>query len=142
MDRLLSPRVRRGGLRATISRSMAFALLLAGSLLVPVLCHAKGDAKAGSDVFAGQCAECHSLKEGKNKKGPSLFGIVGRKPASIGDFKYSDAMKANTNPWTAELLDTYVTLPKKSVPGGTMKFDGLPDAKERADLIEYLSTIK
>jgi cytochrome c len=141
MDGVLSAALR-GTARCRPSTARAGALLLAAMLLAPALCRAAGDVEAGADVFAGQCAECHSLKEGKNKKGPSLFGIVGRKAASIADFKYSDAMKASGFQWTAPQLDTYITLPKKAVPGGTMKFDGLPDAKERADLIAYLSTIK
>lgn len=142
MDVLLSgmPGATSSGL--TGLRAGASALAIAVALLAPAWCRAAGDVKAGSDVFAGQCAECHSLKEGKNKKGPSMFAIVGRKAASIADFKYSDAMKASGFQWTAAQLDAYITLPKKAVPGGTMKFDGLPDAKERADLIEYLTTIK
>jgi cytochrome c len=110
--------------------------------LAPAGSWAGGDAKAGTDVFAAQCAECHSMKEGKNKKGPSLFAVVGRKAASIADFKYSDPMKAGGFVWTPEQLDAYITLPKKVVPGGIMKFDGLPDAKARADLIEFLASVK
>jgi len=101
-----------------------------------------GDAKLGADVFAVNCAECHSLKEGKNKKGPSLFAGFGRKSASVSDFNYSDAMKASGLIWNGESLDAYLTLPKKAVPGGSMKFDGLADSKARADLISYLATVR
>ncbi len=101
-----------------------------------------GDAQAGIDVFAGQCAECHSMKEGKNKKGPSLFAVVGRKAATVADFKYSDAMKSSGFSWTPEQIDAYVTAPKKAVPGGIMKYDGLTEAKARADLIAYLASVK
>ncbi|MFM9914375.1 MAG: c-type cytochrome [Rhizobacter sp.] len=142
MDFLLSRAMGMTSVRLSDIPGMAALLVIAGAFLMPALCQAAGDAKAGSDVFAGQCAECHSLKEGKNKKGPSMFAIVGRKAASIADFKYSDAMKASGFQWTAAQIDAYITLPKKAVPGGTMKFDGLPDAKERADLIEFLATVK
>ena len=108
--------------------------------LVPGHVHAAGN--AGADAFATECAECHSLKQGKNKKGPSLFAVVGRKAGSIDDFKYSSAMKSSAIVWTSEQIDSYVTLPKKAVPGGIMKYDGLPEAKARADLIEYLATVK
>lgn len=104
--------------------------------------HAAGGSKEGADAFATECAECHSLKEGKNKKGPSLFAVSGRKAGSIEDFKYSSAMKSSNIVWTADQLDSYLTLPKKAVPSGIMKYDGLPDAKARAEVIEYLSTIK
>lgn len=124
--------------RAACGTLIASAVLA----LAPEVSWAAGDAQAGLDVFAGQCAECHSMKDGKNKKGPSLFAVVGRKAAAIADFKYSDAMKSSGYTWTPEQIDAYVTAPKKAVPGGTMKYDGLPDAKARADLIAYLASVK
>jgi len=115
------------------------ALLLAAA--VPAA-HAAGDPKIGIDVFSEQCAECHSVREGKNKKGPSLFAVLGRPSGSVPDFVYSDAMKSAHLTWTPEELDAYLTSPKQKVPGDKMKFDGLPDAKDRADLIAYLATLK
>ena len=82
---------------------------------------AAGDAARGADVFAQECAECHSPKEGKNKKGPSSFGVVGRKAASLPDFVYSDAMKQSGIVWNAQKLDAYITSPRAVVPGGKMK---------------------
>ncbi|WP_172204892.1 cytochrome c family protein [Niveibacterium sp. COAC-50] len=119
------------------TRSILFALLLAvsgGHALA-------ADAKHGADVFAENCAECHSVKEGKNKKGPSLFGVVGRKAGTVADVAYSDAMKQSGISWTPDKIDAYVADPRKAVPGGKMKFDGLPNAAERADLIAYLYTL-
>jgi cytochrome c len=124
--------------RLSLSRQLCAALaLLAGAS------HSfAADLKAGADVFAVHCAECHSLKEGKNKKGPSLFGAFGRKAGTLSDVAYSDAMKASALTWTAQALDTYLSAPKKAVPGGKMKYDGLPDAQARTDLIAYLATVK
>jgi cytochrome c len=117
-------------------------IALALAALLPVAASANGDVQHGSDVFAEHCAECHSLKQGKNKKGPSLFGAVGRKAASVADVSYSDALKTSSIVWSAEQLDAYLALPKKAVPGGKMKYDGLPDPKARADLIAFLATVK
>ena len=117
-------------------------IVLALATLMPAAVSASGDVQHGTDVFAEHCAECHSLKEGKNKKGPSLFAVFGRKAASLGDVSYSDALKASNIVWSAEQLDVYLTLPKKALPGGKMKYDGLPDAKARADLIAFLATVK
>ena len=86
---------------------------------------APGDAGRGAGVFDSQCAECHSLKEGKNKKGSSLFAVVGRKAATVADATYSDALKASGILWSPDKVDAYVTAPKKLVPGGKMKYDGL-----------------
>jgi cytochrome c len=57
-------------------------------------------------------------------------------------FDYSDAMKAANLKWTADKLDAYIANPKAVVPEDKMKFKGLPDAKERGDLIEFLSQQK
>lgn len=112
--------------------------LLAGAA-VPA--HAAGDIHRGEDVFAQECAECHSVREGKNKKGPSLFAIVGRKAASIGDVVYSDALRQSGLTWNAASLDSYIAAPRKAVPNGKMKYDGLGDAKAREDLVAYLATL-
>jgi cytochrome c len=104
--------------------------------------HAAGDAKRGANTFAEECGDCHSPKEGKAKKGPPLFGVVGRAAGTAPDFAYSDAMKASGITWTPDKIDTYITLPKKTVPGGKMKYDGLADAAARADIIAYLMSLR
>lgn len=116
------------------------ALSAALSALVP-MAHAAGNAERGGDVFDTQCAECHSVKAGKNKKGPSLFSTIGRKAASIPDFVYSDAMKQSGITWTPEKVAAYVDAPKTVVPGGKMKFDGKLTAQESADLLAFLGTL-
>lgn len=103
---------------------------------------AAGDAKKGADVFAGECGDCHSPKEGKAKKGPPLFGVIGRKAGTVADFNYSDAMKQSGITWSPDKIDLYITRPKKLVPGGKMKYDGLDDAAARADVIAYIQSLK
>ncbi len=110
--------------------------LLAGQAL------AAGDVARGGDVFDSECSDCHSLKAGKNRKGPSLFAVVGRASASQPEYNYSDVLRKTHWTWTPEQIDVYIKLPKASVPGGRMKYDGLADAGKRADVIAFLSTIK
>jgi cytochrome c len=117
---------------------LLFAAYLCGTLS-PTF--AAGNAAQGSKAFDEECSDCHSTKEGKNKKGPSLFGIVGRKSASIADFNYSDAMRAKNTTWNADTINEYIHAPKKSVPGGKMKYEGLDDEKARADIIAFLATL-
>ena len=100
------------------------------------------DVAKGGDVFAEECAECHSVREGKNKKGPSMFGVVGRRAATVPDASYSDALKGSGLTWTSDKLDAYLAAPKKFVPGGKMKYDGLVGAAERASLLSYLATLR
>ena len=111
------------------------------SALAP-LAHASGDADHGKQVFQEECGDCHSIVAGKNKKGPSLFGVVGRPSASIAEFKYSDAMRGANKTWSAEALEEYIQAPRKTVQGGKMKYDGLEDAASRTDIIAFLSTLK
>jgi len=117
--------------------------LLAGLLYVNNA-HAApgGDAKAGADVFDQECSDCHSVKPGKNKKGPSLFGVVDRKSASIADFVYSDPMRAYNIVWSLDKIEAYITNPKVAVPGGKMKYDGLGDATARSNLLAFLAAQK
>ncbi len=104
---------------------------------------AGGDAKKGADVFAEECGDCHSTIAGKNKKGPTLNGIFGRKAGSVADFSgYSEAMKQSGITWAADKADAYIAQPRKVVPGGKMKYDGLGDAASRADVIAYLMSVK
>lgn len=114
-------------------------------LIATALCSeafAAGDPKRGADSFAEECGDCHSPKEGKAKKGPPLFGVNNRKAGSVPDFAYSDAMRQSGITWSPEKIDAYITAPRKVVPGGKMKYDGLPDAHERADVIAYLMSLR
>ncbi len=121
-------------------RAAFLAFILVGTA-GPAL--AAGDARRGADVFAEECGDCHSSVPGKNKKGPSLTGINGRKAGSVADFAgYSEAMQQSGILWAPERIDSYIAAPKKVVPGGKMKYDGLADASARADVIAYLMSLK
>ena len=101
-----------------------------------------GDSAAGKDVFLSECSKCHSVDKGRNKKGPSLFGVVGRPAGTAPGYHYSDAMKQVQWTWTADKLHDYLSQPaRKAVPGTRMKYDGLDDAKQLDDLIAYLATL-
>ena len=97
-----------------------------------------GDEKKGAKVFK-KCKACHTIKEGgKNKVGPNLYGMVGRKAAQVEGYKYSKAMKASGVTWDEATLDKFLTKPKKMMKKTKMAFSGLKKEKQRADLIAYL----
>ena len=126
--------------RATRARAEVACLLLAGAVL-PAL--SAGDSVRGAKVFSSECSECHSVKEGRNKKGPSLYAVLGRKAAGLPDVDYSDALRRSGWLWNEENLRMYLHKPTKETnPGTKMKYDGLRDALALEDLIAYLATAK
>ena len=98
------------------------------------------DAAAGKAAFA-RCSACHSV-DGSNGVGPGLQGVLGRKPGSFAGFRYSRAMKAAATNWDTTSLEAFIADPQKAIPGNVMPFSGVPDAKERADIVAYLATLK
>ncbi len=121
-----------------MGRMIFFALLAASTGALA----ADGDAVAGRAIFQHTCQNCHSIEIGVNKIGPSLWNVVGRQAAAVPDFVYSEAMKANKAAWTISSLDAYLADPRGDVHGVRMFFKGLPDRKDRADVIAYLQTLK
>jgi cytochrome c len=113
---------------------------LASAVLFAVPAHAEGDAAKGEKVFA-KCKACHEVDKGVNKVGPTLKGIVGRKAASVADYKYSEAMLAKGTEgvvWDEATLTAYLPDPKAYVPKTKMAFAGLKKPEEVADIIAYL----
>lgn len=102
---------------------------------------AAGDAEAGKKVFA-KCAACHAIEAGKNKVGPSLFGVFGRKAGTDATYKYSEVMKNSGLTWDEATLMTYLEKPQEMVKGSKMTFAGLKDPADRANVIAYLQTLK
>lgn len=102
---------------------------------------AEGDAAAGKAAFA-KCGICHSVKQGENKIGPSLFGVVGRPSHSLAGYNYSDPMKAYDATWDGPTLDHYLADPRQTVPGTRMIFPGIKSETERSNIIAYLQTLK
>ena len=100
---------------------------------------ALGSIDHGKTVFK-KCAACHSVsKGGGNKIGPALWGVIGRKAGSIGDYKYSKAMSGFGKTWDFEAVNTFLIKPKDYVKGTKMAYAGLKKEKDRASIILYLN---
>ena len=100
-----------------------------------------GDADAGAEVFS-KCKGCHEIgQEARDRIGPHLNGIFGRKAAAHADYAYSKSMaRAGSDGliWTAETLDAYVENPRALVSRTRMSFRGLKKPEDRADLLAFL----
>lgn len=102
---------------------------------------------AASNVEKGRqaaqiCSTCHNLdRDGPNRVGPNLWGVVGRTVASHPGFSYSQAMKTQTGNWTYERLDHFLAGPGRAVPGTKMTFMGIRDPEARASVLAYLRTL-
>ena len=122
-----------------MNKKLVFAAL-ASAMLFAVPAHAEGDAAKGEKVFT-KCKACHEVEKGVNKVGPTLKGVVGRKAASIADYKYSEAMIAKGAEgvvWDEATLAAYLPDPKAFVPKTKMAFAGLKKPEDVADVIAYL----
>ena len=117
------------------ARILPFCLLLA-----PLSSMAAADVARGKAVFE-QCSACHTVDD-TSGLGPSLFGVFGRKAGLLAGFRYSRAMRNSPIIWTARTLDAYIADPQAVVPGNLMPYSGLPDARQRADLIAYLEILR
>ena len=86
-----------------------------------------------------RCVACHSVRaDARPMAGPHLEGIVGRPVASLPDFAYSDALRAQDFVWDEAKLDAFLEAPHTHHPGMCLTFAGLPKAEDRAALIAYL----
>lgn len=103
---------------------------------------ADGHLKKGKKLYK-KCIACHNLDKEKNKIGPYLKDVFGRKAGDLEKYKYSKAMKKKGKEgliWTDDTLDKYLEKPKKFVPGTKMIFPGLKKAEQRKMLIVYIKT--
>ena len=101
-----------------------------------------GDADSGALIYEEACEQCHRLIPGSNKKGPQLMNIYGAPAAYLADYNYSEDLTASGWVWDAKTLDSYIADAEKAMPGSKMLADPMPDARERADVIAYLSTLR
>jgi len=114
----------------------AAALVLATCVMAsPAL--ADGDVKKGAKVFK-KCKACHVVDKEKNKVGPHLVGLFGRKAGTLEGYKYSKAMIEYGVEWDEETLAAYLAAPKKVVKGTKMAFAGLKKEEQIEDVIAYL----
>jgi cytochrome c len=97
------------------------------------------DVAAGKASF-NKCLACHAIGDGaKNKVGPELNGLDGRKSGTAADYNYSDANKNSGITWNEAQFKEYIRDPKAKIPGTKMAFAGIKKDTEVDDLWAFVS---
>lgn len=108
---------------------------------VAVPAYAAGDVEAGAKLFR-KCQSCHQVGEGaRNRTGPHLNELFGRIAGGVDGYRYSDSIErqgADGLVWANENLDVFIENPKSLISGTKMRFSGIKDPEDRANLIAFL----
>jgi cytochrome c len=114
-------------------------LLATGVLIVSIW----ADASSAQDFVAGEaafrkCQPCHDVGEqARNKLGPQLNGLEGRKAGTTEGYDFSEANKNSGIVWSEELFREYIQDPQTKMPGTKMIFSD-KNEKEIGNLWAYL----
>ncbi|NRB32629.1 MAG: c-type cytochrome [Rhizobiaceae bacterium] len=98
---------------------------------------------SGERVFR-KCRSCHEIgASARNKSGPQLTGILGRKFGSLDNFNYSSAFKQAASEeriWDEASMAAFLAKPKGYLPGTKMGFAGLKKQEDLDAIIAYLKS--
>jgi cytochrome c len=107
--------------------------------LLAALVAAPAFAQDGQMAFNNSCRTCHTVKQGDNRLGPSLAGVVGRKAGTAEGYPFSSALKQSGIVWDEANLDAFIEDPEKAAPGNGMKpYGGIADPAQRKAIVEFL----
>jgi len=115
------------------------------AVLASIALAASTAAASAQDVAAGEqsfkkCLPCHSVGEGaKNKVGPELNGLDGRKAGATDGFNYTEGNKNSGITWNESVFKEYIKDPRAKIPGTKMVFAGIKNEKEASDLWAFLA---
>jgi cytochrome c len=118
---------------------------LTPSTLIVIASAAASSAALAQDVAAGKtsfnkCLACHAVGEGaRNKVGPELNGLKGRKSGTAEGYSYTEANKNSGITWDEATFKDYIKDPKAKIPGTKMVFAGIKNEQEASDLWAFLA---
>ena len=97
-------------------------------------------ADPGEREFRRKCSICHTLvPDDKNRAGPTLYKLFGRKAGTVAGYIYSPALKNSDIIWTEKTVSRlFEEGPDIVTPGTKMPIQRLKSVERREDLIAYL----
>jgi len=96
------------------------------------------DLTAGATSYK-KCVTCHDVgPTAKNKVGPLLNGLDGRKSGTIAGYNYSEANKSSGIAWSEATFLEYIKDPKARIPGTKMIFPGIKNEGEAKSLWAFI----
>ena|SRR5215813_9555069 len=118
---------------------MTKKLLIAVITLAASIGLARAEDLAAGETSFKKCASCHDVGEtAKNKVGPLLNGLDGRKSGTIASYNYSDANKNSGVVWSDAQFLEYIKDPKAKIAGTKMVFAGIKNENEAKNLWAFL----
>lgn len=117
-----------------MKRILAISAIL-GTATVPA--HTQ-DIAAGATSYK-KCTACHDVGPiAKNKVGPVLNGLDGRKSGTVAGYNYSESNKNSGIVWNEASFVEYIRDPKAKVPNTRMIFAGIKNENEAKSLWAFL----
>lgn len=96
----------------------------------------------GEIIYKRRCSICHIIDNNRNRIGPSLNNIIGRKAGALPNFNYSSAMKQAGNQglvWNKDNLIKYLSGPQAMIKGNRMANIPFTKNENLDDLIAYIA---
>ena len=113
--------------------------VIAGAVLIAAIGTAGAQDLAEGERSFRKCLPCHAVgEEARNKVGPLLNGLDGRKTGTIPGYSYTDANKNAAITWDDATFKEYIMDPRAKIPGTKMVFPGIKNEKEITDLWAYI----
>lgn len=93
----------------------------------------------GAEVYRA-CVACHTLSPDEgNRAGPTLYGIFGRRIATLPGYNFSPALKQMNIVWTRETVaELFEKGPMHYTPGTKMPEQRITSAEDRNALMDFL----